>query len=222
MTTVDSCFVLISDDLLLARALAAAISGAATLSVVSNADQAFALLSSTRNISGIVLDQTAVGCDTLRIANKLRAARPLASLLFVASKLEVSLINALQPLRVQLVVRPLPAEALAQYVVRALAGGRVTSGDMQQWVARLSSDRHLSAGDRALIPVILERESIELACHRLGMDRSALERGLRRIVKKCRVRNTDRLARNLWRDALLFSRADTSDWVDSPKMAAAV
>ena len=222
MTTVDSCFVLVSDDVLLARALAAAISGTAALHVVSSAEQALALLNSTRSISGIVLDQAALGADTLRIVNKLRTARPLASLLFVASKLEVSLINSLQPMRVQLLVRPLPADGLAQYVMRALSNGRVTSADMQLWVARLSSDRRLSAGDRALIPLILETESPELACHRLGIDRGALERGLRRIVKKCRVRNTDRLARNLWRDALLFSREDASEWIDSPKMSAAV
>jgi hypothetical protein len=98
----------------------------------------------------------------------------------------------------------------------------VTPSDIQQWVVQLSSDCRLSAGDRALIPVILEDESEDVACARLGLDRAALERGLRRIVKKCRVRNTDRLARNLLRDALLFSRAETSEWIDSPKLRAAV
>ncbi len=222
MTTLDTCFVLISDDALLARSLAAAISGAAALHVVSRPEQALALLQSTRRVCGIVMDQVALDSDVARVVDRLRMARPLSALLFVSSKLDVALINQLQPLRVPQLVRPLPADALSQYVLRALVQGRVTSSDMQQWVTRLAVDRKLSAGDRALIPVILEAESPEGACMRLGIDRSALERGLRRIVKKCRVRNTDRLARNLFRDALLYSRRDTAEWVATSKTLAAI
>lgn len=222
MKTQESCFVLISDDVLLAQKLSTALQNRAQLQVLSTVEQALTFLQSTRSVDGIVLDQSAVSGDTVRCVSKLRAARPLCSLLFVASRLEVSLINTLQPLRVQLLVRPLPSEALSTYVDRTLASGRVTPSDIQQWVTRLSSDCRLSAGDRALIPLILEDESEEGACERLGLDRAALERGLRRIVKKCRVRNTDRLARNLLRDALLFSRQETSEWIDSPKFRAAV
>jgi len=222
MNTAASTFVLISDDVLLARALSSALSNRAHLSVVSSVEQALLLLNSTRAVTGVVLDQAALGADPLRAAAKVRAARPLASLLMIASKLEVSMLNALQPLRVALVVRPLPADALLQYVDRALEGGRVRANDMRAWVAQLASDRRLSAGDRALIPVVLDHETPEMACARLGLDRAALERGLRRIVKKCGVRNTDRLARNLWRDALLFSRPEMGDWLASPKLSAAV
>lgn len=222
MTTIDTSFVLISDDVLLARSLETAISGSAALTVVSSTDQALASLASTRSVSGIVLDQATVGVDAVRMMQKLRTARPLASLLMVTTKLEVSLINMLQPMRVQLLVRPLPVEGLLQYVRRALSDGRLTAEDMRQWVARLSIDHRLSAGDSALIPLILDAESPELACLRLGIDRGTLQRGLRRIVKKCRVRNTDRLARNLLRDALLFSREGGNEWMESPKQAAAV
>ena len=55
----------------------------------------------------------------------------------------------------------------------------------------------------ALFPLLLERETPEALCARLNIDEAALSRGLRRLVKKCRVRNTDRLAKNLMRDALL-------------------
>jgi hypothetical protein len=134
--------------------------------------------------------------------------------LFVAGRLEASLVNLLQPLRVQLAARPLPPTLFAQYVERALSGGRVTQRDLSEWIEHLAVERRLSAGDRALIPVVLGNESVEQACDRLGLDRAAIERGLRRMVKKCRVRNADRLARNLLRDALLFSRQETSEWIE--------
>jgi len=222
MTTVSSTFVLISNDAMLARALTTALSNRASLTVVPTAEQALPLIKSRPSVTGIVLDQAALGTDTLRTLDRMRAARPLAAIVLIVAKLEVSMLNALQPLRVSLLVRPLPADALAQYAERALEGGRLRANDVKLWVARLSSDRRLSAGDRALIPLVLDHETPEVACHRLGLDRAALDRGLRRIVKKCGVRNTDRLARNLWRDALLFSRPGAGDWLESPKLSAAV
>ncbi len=221
MTTVRSSFVLISEDVLLARALASAISGAASLIVVSSVEEALALIRATRHLSGIVLEQTLLGADVPRLLNKLRAASPLASLLLVAGKLDASMINTLQPLRVQLTVRPFPLDALTLYVSRALAGGRVSTADVQGSVARLSRAHGLSAGDRALMPVLLDVETAELACQRLGLEGAALERGLRRIVKKCRVRNIDRLARQVWSDALLYGREDSGHGLEPPKIAAA-
>jgi hypothetical protein len=46
------------------------------------------------------------------------------------------------------------------------------------------------------------------------VDEVTLQRSLRRLVKKCKVRNTDRLAKNLMRDALLFSRKSTAEFIE--------
>jgi DNA-binding NarL/FixJ family response regulator len=209
---------MISDDALLTHAFSAALSGRASLHVVSDLRQALTFLDSCQGAVGgavgVVVDQLALRSDTVRGIQRLRAACPLAAVLFVAGRLEASLVNLLQPLRVQLAARPLPPTLFAQYVERALSGGRVTQRDLSEWIEHLAVERRLSAGDRALIPVVLGNESVEQACDRLGLDRAAIERGLRRMVKKCRVRNADRLARNLLRDALLFSRQETSEWIE--------
>jgi hypothetical protein len=64
------------------------------------------------------------------------------------------------------------------------------------------------------MPLVLEEETAEAACLRLGVDDATLQRSLRRLVKKCRVRNTDRLAKNIMRDALLFSRELTAELIE--------
>ncbi len=71
----------------------------------------------------------------------------------------------------------------------------------------LAGEHKLSGNDIALFPLVLDRETPEALCARLNIDQETLSRGLRRLVKKCRVRNTDRLAKNVMRDALLFAPA---------------
>jgi hypothetical protein len=157
----------------------------------------------TPPVLGMVIDGALLRGSAVSQLARLRAQNPLVNILFITSDLRASLLNDLQPLRVELLARPLPREALARFVTRTLAAGRLSDLQMGAWIERLASEHKLSGNDIALFPLVLDRETPEALCARLNIDRDALSRGLRRLVKKCRVRNTDRLAKNVMRDALL-------------------
>jgi hypothetical protein len=142
--------------------------------------------------------------DAVSALSSLRDAHPLAHLLLIATPAQLGLINALQPLRVAVALRPVPQVALRQFVERSLSAGRLPEQGVESWLRELARGRRLTARDLALMPLVLEAETPEAACARLGVDSPTLGRAVRRLLKKCRMRSADRLAASLMRGALLF------------------
>jgi hypothetical protein len=200
-------FIVVSEDVLLLRTFTQCAHERAAIVVTSNV--ATALAANRQRVRGILVDGMHIQQQVIRELSRLRAAHPLASILFVTSPSHLFMINDLQPLRVELLARPLPAAALSGFVDRALSAGKLSGQNMRAWIEEVAGECRLTRRDLALMPLVLEEETFEATCARLGIDEPTLTRALRRLVKKCRVRNTDRLAKNLMRDALLFSRAST-------------
>jgi hypothetical protein len=202
-------FLIVSADAALIAAVEAAVGDVAVLVAAPGLAEARSLVGSAP-LTGIIVDASALRGSVAPQLAALRAAQPLVNILFVASELRGPLLNDIQPLRIELLARPLPASSIDRFVQRTLSAGRLSDREVAAYIERLASEHKLSGNDIALFPLVLERETPEALCARLNIDREALARGLRRLVKKCRVRNTDRLAKNLMRDALLFASAPSA------------
>src|SRR3954454_21976155 len=117
MKTPAETFLLLSADIALEKALLRALSDEATLLVVDS----FADIveqSLEPNVRGAVIDGRSLAGRLDTKLEPLRDQSPLLQLLFVADELSPNLLNDLQPLRVDIVARPLPAQALSMYVER--------------------------------------------------------------------------------------------------------
>jgi hypothetical protein len=202
MHAASNVFVVVSADEGLIAAAARAVEGKAKVEVVPGLLEALPL-AGRPGVMGVIVDSANIRVPYVQQLARLRAANPLIGILFVVSDVRGTLLNDLQPLRVELLARPLPADAIERFVSRTLSAGRLTDVQVGAFIQQLASTHKLSGNDVALFPLVLDRETPEALCARLNIDEAALSRGLRRLVKKCRVRNTDRLAKNLMRDALL-------------------
>jgi hypothetical protein len=206
--------VLISDDALLARSVAVAAGEHCSVKIVRGLAEAQKLLTEEQGARAVILDGALVKTNVQGEIARFRALAPIASMLFVAGQFTPALVNAVQAERVQLVARPLPPSSLTLFIERAFRAGRMPRRAMNDWVQCFATEHRLTRTDVALLPLVLGDEELESTCERLGMDRPQITRGLRRLVKKCRVRNTDRLARNLMRDAYLFSSELTAELIE--------
>lgn len=213
MHTTAHDLVLVSDDALLARSVQTSAQGRCNVIIARSVAEARTLLE-TQAPRAVIVDGVLVAKQAAKEVAKLRAVAPLAAMLFVAQQFEPKLVNELHLHRVQLLVRPLPSDALSLFITRAISAGRLMRGSLHEWVAQLSAERRLTRADVALLPYVLGEEDANAICARLGFDRAQLTRGLRRLVKKCRVRNTDRLARNLMRDSYLFGSTFTKQLIE--------
>lgn len=203
MKNAESTFVVVSEDEGLVDIVRAAVGDLALLQVVRSFAEALPLVT-TPPACGVIVDGAVLRGQPVPQLARLRSQSPLVNILFVAVELRSSLLNDIQPLRVELLARPLPGQAVERFVKRTLTSGRLSDVQVGNWIEHLASEHKLSNNDVALFPLVLDRETPAHLCARLNIDQAALSRGLRRLVKKCRVRNTDRLAKNLMRDALLF------------------
>jgi DNA-binding NarL/FixJ family response regulator len=208
----DLCL-LLSDDALLLRNLQQVVKGRAQ--ILPCARSADLLSAPHKQVRAVVVDGVMLQADDTRELAQLRSAFPLAHILLIATSSQLRWLNDVQPLRIEMVMRPLlPQVTLSVLIDRCLSAGRLSDLQMQTWIKEMASECRLTRRDLALMPLVLDAETPEQTRARLGMDQAGLERSLRRLVKKCRVRNTDRLAKNLMRDALLFSREHTSHLIE--------
>jgi hypothetical protein len=203
MTSAEHTFVVVTEDAALEAAVRTAVGELARVYGAKDLASALALVRRPGTL-GAIVDGNATAVKPVQQLARLRAAAPLVSILFVAGELRSSLLNDIQPLRVELVARPLPTQAIERFIRRSSSAGRLSDVHVGAWIEHLANAHKLNGTDLALFPLVLDRETPEALCLRLNIDRAALSRGLRRLVKKCRVRNTDRLAKNLMRDALLL------------------
>jgi hypothetical protein len=212
-------FVVLSADKALIKALDAALPADASLHVV---DTLAALPASLRasDTRGVVLDGQLMGGQTSLVMERVRTLVPLAQLLFVATDLRAQVLNELQPLRVDIVARPLPPQALPVFVERALRAGRLPSASVSAYIDHLASAHRLNHKEVSLFSVVLENETAEQACARLGFDETVFLRTMRRLLKKCHMRSADRLAKSVMRDALLSTNSLTASMVEPFRPAA--
>jgi hypothetical protein len=204
MNNASETFLIVSEDQALIAAVQSALADTTNVRLTASVAEARALMQQGAPL-GIIVDGATLRGQPVQQLAALRAGSPLVNILFVTNELRGVLVNDIQPLRVELLARPLPAAAIKRFVDRTLAAGRLSDREVATWIGHLATEHKLSGNDIALFPLVLDRETPEALCARLNIDREALSRGLRRLVKKCRVRNTDRLAKNLMRDALLLT-----------------
>jgi hypothetical protein len=213
MKSPSDLFVLLSNDAGLVGALTAAVGDEATLRVASSYAELLEL-SQRPNVRGLVVDAPALSGPIPQRLERLRVEAPLARLLFVVSELPALLLNELQPLRVDIVARPLPAQALALFVERSLKAGRLKTESVTAYIGQLASAHRLNGKEISLFPVVLDNETAEQACERLGLDEVVFSRTMRRLLRKCHMRSADRLAKSVLRDALLSTTPYTACLVE--------
>jgi hypothetical protein len=206
-------FVVLSTDKALIKAVGAALPEDVALQVV---ESLAALPGSLRasDTRGVVVDGQLVGAQTALSMERVRNLVPLAQLLFVAVDLRAHVLNELQPLRVDIVARPLPPQAFSVFVDRALKAGRLPSASVNAYIDHLASAHRLSRKEVSLFSVVLDNETVEQACARLGLDEVVFSRTMRRLLKKCHMRSADRLAKSVMRDALLSTNTLTASMVE--------
>jgi len=213
MKTLTETFLLLSHDTTLEQALLKALSNEATLLVVHSFGHMLELALNP-NVRGAVIDGRELAGRIDTKLERLRDQSPLLQLLFVADELSPNLLNDLQPLRVDIVACPLPAQALSMYVERTLSAGRVPTANVTAYIDQLATAHRLSGKEVSLFGVVLDNETPEHACQRLGLDQAVFSRTMRRLLKKCHMRSQDRLAKNVMRDALLSTRALTAGLIE--------
>jgi hypothetical protein len=157
-------------------------------------------------VHGIAMEGSPGTRVNASVLDVLRRAAPLADIVYVASELSAELLNTLQPLRIQVLAYPLPNSVIETFVERSLHSGRVPEPMLRASIDQLRVQYQLNGRDVALVPMLLEAESELAAKRRLGMDSEALQRSVRRLVRKCHMRNPERLANSVLRDALFFAR----------------
>ena len=213
MKTANDLFVLLSHDAALAGSLAAAVGDDATL-LIANSYAELVELAQQPNVRGLVIDAPALAGPAAQRLERLRVEAPLARLLFVVAELPALLLNELQPLRVDIVARPLPAPALEMFVERSLKAGRLKNKSVAAYIDQLASAHRLNGKEISLFGVVLENETAEQACERLGLDEAVFSRTMRRLLRKCHMRSADRLAKSVLRDALLSTTPLTACMVE--------
>jgi hypothetical protein len=213
MKSPSSLFVLLSEDVGLYAALSAAVGGEATLRVASSYAE-LVELAQRPDVRGLVVDALSLPGQAAQRLERLRIEAPLARLLFVVAELPALLLNELQPLRVDIVARPLPAQALVMFVERSLKAGRLKTESVTAYIDQLASAHRLNGKEVSLFPVVLDNETPEQACERLGLDEVVFSRTMRRLLRKCHMRSADRLAKSVLRDALLSTTPHTACLVE--------
>jgi DNA-binding NarL/FixJ family response regulator len=179
--------------------------GRAAVVVASSIDAALSECA-RHSVRGIAIDGEATSWRSASVFDALRRAAPLANVVYVARELSGELVNQLQPLRIHVIARPLPDSAIEAFVEQALGSGRVPEPMLRASIDQLRAQYQLNGRDVALFPMLLDTESEPQVRERLGMDEEALQRSVRRLVRKCHMRNPERLANSVVRDALLFAR----------------
>jgi hypothetical protein len=211
---------MLSSDRALISAFSRCLPEYATLTVVSSFPEVLEQ-SMFPHLRGVVIDGRSLeGPAAAARLDRLRNQVPLAQILYVAADLPAALFNELQPLRIDIVARPLPAGALGLFVERAITAGRLPSKSVDAYIDQLASAHRLSGKEISLFSVVLDNETAEQACARLGLDEAVFSRTMRRLLKKCHMRSKDRLAKSVMRDALLSTRTVTASLVEPLSKAA--
>lgn len=205
MSKHNDVFVTISRDAATIAALRAALGDRGRVLVARSLSSAL-IETAGMSVRGYVLDGRVVPAAALSQLDELRSVSPLADVLYVAAELTSDLLNLAQPMRVQVVALPLPEATLRAFVARALGSGRVATAMLHASIEHLRTQYSLSGNDLALVPMLLDAESETDLRHRLGVDADTLARSVKRLVRKCHMRNPERLANSVVRDALVFAQ----------------
>src|SRR3954454_14251174 len=143
MKSLATTFVVVSEDAALIETVRRAIGTLAVLQVVGSLAEALPLVR-TPPALGVIIDGACLRGLPVPQLVRLRSTGPLVSILFVASELRSSLLNDIQPLRVELLARPCPGAAVERFVRRALSAGHLSDVQVGNWIDHLASEHKLS------------------------------------------------------------------------------
>jgi DNA-binding NarL/FixJ family response regulator len=154
--------------------------------------------------SGVMIDaESCEGC-VLEALRELRAHNPLLPVLVLSSRADASLVNGLHALRAELVIKPVWEANVVSFVQRALVSGWLPDERVAAWVDELAREKQLSSREVQLLAYALGSDSRELVLRRLGITENTLKSQVKALLKKCRARSMDDLAKSVLRDALVF------------------
>ena len=187
-----------------ARAAARELPGAVTQRV-RTFEEALDVVNGPGDFHAAFVDAGLLSGRELGRLRRLRTAQPLLPILLLAERPTPEVINGVQLLRVELLCLPAAGNQVAQFARRAMHSGRVSRPQMEEYLEELSHRKGLAERHVALVPYVLGEETAEQARERLQMDEDAFARALRGLLRKCRTRSAEGLAKNLMREALIFS-----------------
>lgn len=184
-------------------------------------EEALALLERGEQFDGVFMDSQALLGRELTRVRQVRELRPLLPMLLLCTQPTPEVINGAQLLRAELLCMPAAGNQLADFASRAHRAGRLTKSQLEQYLEELQHRKGLAERHVALVPHVLGEETAEQAKRRLGLDDDAFARNLRGLLKKCRTRSAEGLAKTVMREALLFGSPFPHGRTDEESIVAA-
>lgn len=166
--------------------------------------EALAVLPQNANWAGAILDLDERDIDPLRVAKQIRDADALVPILALSSTCSRELINGLQVLRIEPVLKPIDPASVRSFLHRALVSGWLPDARIAAWVDAQAKLLRLTDGDVQLVAYAIGRESRERVLQRLGITSNTLKTKVRRVLRKFRARTMDSLAARAYGEALFF------------------
>lgn len=166
--------------------------------------EALSVLPQNASWAGVVLDLDERGADPLTIAQRLRDADALAPILALGSMSSRELVNGLQAIRAELLVKPVDSTNVHRFLRRALVSGWLPDARISAWVDTQAQVRGLTDREVQLMAYALGRESREQVLRRLGITANTLKTQVRRLLRKFSARTVDSLVARALGEALIF------------------
>jgi DNA-binding NarL/FixJ family response regulator len=164
------------------------------------------MLRRNRSWSGVLLDLDDGAAEPLASAKRLRETDVLVPVLAIATSSSAELINGVHALRMELVLKPADSGNFVSFLSRSLLIGWLPDERIAAWVAQRACTYKLTARDLQLVPYVLGNESRAQLMRRLRITDKALKTQVRSLLRKCRARTIDALAKTVLREALLMER----------------
>jgi DNA-binding NarL/FixJ family response regulator len=161
---------------------------------LADASDLVGVLQSQACPAGALIDLQSPGIEVLSKMHELRTADPLVSVLVLAAHPSAPLVNGLHALRAEVVMKPVPCDALDSFVGRSLARGWLSDRHVATWIETQSRELGLTTREAQLMHYALGTESKQQVLSRLAISENTLKVQLRRLLRKTGTRTIDRLA----------------------------
>jgi DNA-binding NarL/FixJ family response regulator len=161
---------------------------------VSSASDVVTVLRQQACPAGVLIDLEYRGGEALQQLHALRGADPLVSALVLAERPLAALVNGLHALRVEVLVKPLPHDAIDSFLARSLARGWLSDRHVATWIDTQARQLELTTREAQLIHYALGKESKRQVLSRLAISENTMKVQLRRLLRKCGTRTLDGLA----------------------------
>jgi DNA-binding NarL/FixJ family response regulator len=155
--------------------------------------------------AGLIAEVSFAELEQLRELRHLAPMLPVLALVNVGSPV---LVNALQAMGIEVVVWPIDARGIVAFVQRAFATAFLPDDRLSRLVQDLAQRAGLTARELQLLAFCLGNEPRERVRKRLGIKENTLKTQVKGLLRKCKARNVDALAKNLLRAALLMDKPE--------------